>query len=94
MSENIKKEIELSEKPKDYLLYAILATLLCCMPLGMVAIYYSSKMRSAYALCDDEMALIYSRKARNWCIWSLVPLLALCVLYIILHATGFFENLS
>ena len=38
--------------PDNYLVWAILSTVLCCVPFGIVSIIQSSKVSSAYAVCD------------------------------------------
>ena len=36
--------------PENYLVWAILSTVLCCMPLGIVSIIHSTKVNSAYTV--------------------------------------------
>src|SRR6266481_3412954 len=52
-----------------YLAPAILCTLLCCLPLGVPAIYYASKVTAKESAGDIAGAESYSRKARAWC-WA------------------------
>jgi hypothetical protein len=50
-----------------YLVQSILATLFCCLPFGIVAIVYASKVDSKQNAGDYEGALVASSSARKWC---------------------------
>ena len=41
-------------KPDNYLIWAILTTILCCLPLGIVAIVYSSKVDTLWSAGDKS----------------------------------------
>jgi len=56
----------------NYLVWSILATIFCCLPSGIVAIIYSSKVNSALALGNYGAALEASKKAKIWNLVSLV----------------------
>lgn len=58
--------------PDTYLVWAILSTLCCCMPLGIVAIIKSARVTSLYNRGHYDQALIASSDAKDWCIYSLV----------------------
>lgn len=58
--------------PQTYLVWSILVTILCCIPLGIVAIVYSSGVESAYNQGNYALAQAKSRKALNWVIASVV----------------------
>jgi len=51
--------------------WAILCTLFCCLPFGIVAIVYSSQVNGKLQAGDVTGAMDSSRKARNWCLFSL-----------------------
>lgn len=51
----------------SYLPQAILATLFCCMPFGIVAIVYAANVQSRASIGDYEGARINSDKAKMWC---------------------------
>lgn len=62
MEENLQKSI----KPDNFLLWAILSTVMCCLPLGIVAIVYANKVDSLwyaeqYAEAEDAL-----KKAKMW----------------------------
>ncbi len=52
--------------PATYLVWAILATLLCCMPFGIVSIVKASQVSSLYYQGNYAEARAASRAARNW----------------------------
>lgn len=58
--------------PPTYLVWAILATLCCCLPAGIVAIIYSANVSSKYYAADYEGASRTSRNAEIWIIVSIV----------------------
>jgi hypothetical protein len=58
--------------PDNYLVWAILSTILCCLPLGIVSIVYSSQVNSKWAVGDVAGAHESSAKAKTWATWSAV----------------------
>jgi hypothetical protein len=58
--------------PPTYLAWALVTTLLCCLPAGIVAIVYSSSVETKYAHGDYQGAVSASGSARLWCILALV----------------------
>jgi uncharacterized integral membrane protein len=58
--------------PENYLVFAILATVLCCLPLGIVSLINATKVSSAYAAGDYEGAQKASADAKKWAIWSAI----------------------
>ena len=61
-----EKPTELPPKPDNYLVWAILSTLFCCMPLGIPAIVFASQVDSKYAQGDYSGALETAQKAKIW----------------------------
>lgn len=53
-------------KVPNYLIQAILVTLFCCVPFGIVAIVYAAQVNGKVALGDMEGAWRTSRSAKNW----------------------------
>lgn len=53
-------------KIHNYLAPAVLTTLCCCVPLGIVAIIYSAQVNSKVASGDIAAAIAYSKKAKMW----------------------------
>ncbi|MBQ0069136.1 MAG: CD225/dispanin family protein [Bacteroidales bacterium] len=65
--------------PKNYLVESILATMFCCMPLGIVALINASGVSSAYYRGEYALAQYKSAQAKKWLKWSVIT----GVLYII-----------
>jgi hypothetical protein len=59
-------------KVPNYLVHSILATLCCCLPLGIVALVYSARVNSKLAAGDVAGALAASASAKTWVIVSFV----------------------
>jgi len=69
--------------PPNNLVWAILTTLFCCLPLGVVSIVYAAQVNGKFAAGDLAGAQDSSRKAKTWAIWSAAVGLVSIVLYII-----------
>ena len=54
--------------PPTNLVWAILATVLCCIPLGVVGIYYANQVSKRYLAGDMEGAKSASETGAWWCI--------------------------
>lgn len=54
------------------MVWAVLSTLLCCLPLGIVSIIKASNVNKFKSLGDFNAAMRASNDARNWVIWSTV----------------------
>ncbi len=52
---------------QDYLVQAILTTLCCCIPFGIVAIVYASRVKSFLRRGEYAMDKEASKKAKMWC---------------------------
>lgn len=74
----------LPPKPDNNLVWAILCTLLCCLPLGIVAIIKASAVDNLYAQGNYDEACRASTAARNWSLWGAVLGLTVMGLYILL----------
>ena len=51
----------------NYLAQAILVTLFCCVPFGIVGIVYAAQVNGKLVAGDYAGAVEDSRKARTWC---------------------------
>ncbi len=66
------------------LVWAILATLFCCLPAGIVSIIYAAQVNNKLAAGDVAGAQESSEKAKKWAIYSVIAFVALVVVYAIL----------
>jgi hypothetical protein len=72
--------------PPNYLVWAILTTVLCCLPLGVVSIVFAAQVNSKWAAGDVAGAHDSSAKARKFAIWSAIIGVAWGVVVVILVA--------
>lgn len=70
------------QPPENYLVWSILTTVLCCLPLGVVSIVYAAQVNSKWAMGDVAGAQDSSAKAKKWAIWSAAVAGVLLLLYI------------
>lgn len=64
-------------KGTAYLVWSILVTLFCCLPLGIPAIVFAAKIDSCNARGDYTAAAEAARKSKNFSIWGAVLSLVL-----------------
>jgi len=76
-------------KPGNNLVWAILTTILCCLPFGIVAIVYASKVDGLWAAGDYAGAYDAAGKAKNWSIIAAACGALGIIVYVILVCTGF-----
>ena len=65
------------------MVWAILSTLFCCLPLGIVSIVYAAKVDGLIAMGNFAEAQNMANKAKSWAIWAACAWLILIVLYIV-----------
>ena len=70
--------------PKSWMVEAILVTLFCCLPLGIVGIVKASNASSRYAAGDYQGAEQASREAGKWTKWGFFLSLAGIALYLLI----------
>lgn len=79
-------------EPDNYLVWAILSTVLCCLPAGIVSIVYSTKVSGLWAQGRYGEAQTASANAKKWAIISaivgVVGFVIGIVLYIVLIAAA------
>jgi len=72
----------------NHLVEAILVTLLCCVPFGVVAIVYAAQVNGKLAAGDYEGAVKASNNAKTW-VWASAGVgLVVGLLYAVLVALG------
>jgi hypothetical protein len=65
------------------LVWAILSTLFCCLPLGIVSIVFAAQVNTKLAAGDVVGARESADKAKKWAIYSVIAWVVLVVLYLI-----------
>jgi predicted secreted protein len=68
--------------------WAILATVLCCLPFGIVAIVQASRVDSRWMAGDWAGAERASRRARQWVIASAVASAVIAIVWIVAVAAS------
>lgn len=64
--------MEKQAAPDNYMVWAILCTILCCTPLGIVSIIYASKVNTLYYAGEYVEAYEASQKAKKYAIYGAV----------------------
>jgi len=67
----------------NYLVFAILTTVLCCLPAGVVSIVYAAQVNGKVQAGDIAGAMAASKNAKLWAMISAGVGIAVIVLYII-----------
>ena len=71
--------------PDNYLVWAILTTLLCCLPFGIVSIVYSTKVSGLWAQGQYAEAQAASNNAKKWAIIGAVAGPVAYVIFIVIY---------
>lgn len=70
--------------PDNHLVWAILSTIFCCLPFGVVSIVYATQVESLYLQGRYEEAVDKSNKARKWAMISAGAAAAIIMLYVLI----------
>jgi uncharacterized membrane protein YvbJ len=70
--------------PPNNLVFAIVVTVLCCLPFGIPAIVYAAQVNSKAQAGDMAGALESARRSRMWSWWALGVGLVFIALYAVL----------
>ena len=74
--------------PKNWLVEAILVTLFCCLPFGIVAIINAANVNTKWAAGDFEGAEHSAAEAKKWVKYSVIVGAIVIVAYIIFMITA------
>ncbi|MFC5751007.1 CD225/dispanin family protein [Actinomadura rugatobispora] len=75
--------------PSNHLVWAILTTIFCCLPAGVVSIVYAAQVNSKWQAGDHQGAYNASKNARVWAIVSAVVGLVIGLIWgAVVLATG------
>ena len=70
-------------KPDNYLVWAILSTLFCCLPLGIASIVFAAQVDGKYNSGDYAGAVDASAKAKKFAMWGAIAGIVVTVLYVL-----------
>lgn len=73
-----------ANKPKSNLAYAIVVTLFCCLPFGIVAIVYAAQVDAKWNAGDWHGADRAARSAKNWALVGVVSGLIFSFIYVLI----------
>ena len=73
-------------KPDNNMLWAILSTVCCCLPFGIVSIVYASKVDGLYRAGLYDEAQRASDEAKKWAIISAATSVVINIIYFIFYA--------
>lgn len=68
-------------KPDNYLVWAILSTVFCCIPTGIASIIFASKVNEAYARGEYQEAAKASKNAKTWALIGAGAALLVWIVY-------------
>jgi hypothetical protein len=74
--------------PDTYMVWAVLATVLCCLPFGIVSIVKASQVSSLYSQGRYQEAVAASEAAKKWAIWSAIAGVVISIMVIVLQIVG------
>ncbi|OBH03720.1 CD225/dispanin family protein [Mycobacterium sp. E1747] len=73
------------QEPDNYLVWAILCTVLCCLPFGIVSIVYSTKVSGLWSQGRYAEAQAAADNAKKWAIIGAVAGAVFAVVMVILY---------
>lgn len=74
--------------PSSHLVLAILVTLFCCLPFGIVSIVKASQVNGLWAQGQYDAAQASSAAAKKWAIWAIIAGVIVAIIYAILMVAG------
>ncbi len=74
-------------RPGNNLVLAILAVV-CCLPLGIVAVMASNKVDVLWASGQHDEAIVASKKAKSWSIYAFITVAVIYFLYALMLASN------
>ena len=76
-------EEQIMTKPNNHMALAILTTICCCLPLGIVAIVKASSVDSLYVAKQYTAAMAAANEAKKWCYAGIFISLIIWGIYIL-----------
>lgn len=81
------------QRPNSYLALAIISTILCCLPFGIVSIIYATKVNTLYEDGNYDQATSASKNAKTWGIVSIAVALFGWLFYVLIFGVAMFGAL-
>jgi hypothetical protein len=96
MNEQLEQQQQASQQspPPNYLIWAILTTLFCCLPFGIVSIVYAAQVNSRWQTGDYEGAKLASKNARLWAWISFGVAIVVAAIWFLLAIFGIVAGLG
>lgn len=77
-----------AQQPDSNLVWGILCALLCCLPVGVVSIVYSSKVSGLWAQGRYAEAQTAADTAKKWAIWGAAAGVVFLIIYAVIALAG------
>lgn len=74
--------------PSTHMAMAILVTLFCCLPFGIVSIVYASKVEGCFYSGNYAQAQQNSDKAKNWAIAGIISAVVISFIYVLIYGVA------
>ena len=85
---NVEEPSVPPRKPDDFLVWAVLCTVFCCLPLGIVSIVKCCQVDTYWSRGEYEGALRVASEARKWTYWGFGIAVGFYPLYLLVVAIG------
>lgn len=77
-------------KPDNYMAFAIVTTICCCLPTGIYAIIRASKVNEYYAMKQYVQAQAAANDAKTWSIIGLILGIVINIIVFTLHGIALY----
>jgi hypothetical protein len=75
--------------PQNNLVWGILTTIFCCLPLGIVSIVFAAKVNGQWAMGDYAGAQDSANKAKQYALWGVAAYFILMVPLVLFYIFAF-----
>lgn len=97
MEQNITNQTNnapLPQKPDNNLVLAIITTVCCCLPFGIVAIVMAAKVNGLYMAGQYEAAEKAAKDAKKWSLIGIACGVVVDIIYMAVYGTAVFAALN
>ena len=93
---NFEKQVStpMPPKPDNNLVLAIICTICCCLPLGIVGIVKASKVNGLYYAKQYEAANLAAQEAKKWSLIGIGVGLVINIIYWLVYGATIFAMLG